>query len=123
MRTRIGIPGTIMGKLAALSLACVPPAIAGTISLKGSLDPQNANDARFIAFNLSIAENVNIQSYGIGGSAQAPGGTNAAGIVIPLAETRTPIPSHSINAIGPAGSEWSLRRSDRLWRGRLVYDA
>jgi len=56
---------------------------ANTISLTGSLDPNNANDVLLYGFTLSAPSWLTIQSYGYGGSGNAPGGTNAAGSVIP----------------------------------------
>jgi hypothetical protein len=56
---------------------------AASISLTGSLDPNNANDVLFYSFTLSAPSMLTNQSYGYGGSGAAPGGTNAAGAVIP----------------------------------------
>jgi hypothetical protein len=52
------------------------------VSLVGNLSASNPNDVLFVSFTLPSAETVTIQSYGFGGSAKAPGGTNAAGAVI-----------------------------------------
>jgi hypothetical protein len=54
-----------------------------SVSLFGSLDPNNPNDVLLYAFSLSTASTLTIQSYGYGGTSAAPGGTNAAGAVIP----------------------------------------
>lgn len=54
---------------------------AATVSLTGSLDPNNPNDMLLVPFTFSGGTLV-AQSYGFGGSAAAPGGTNAAGTVI-----------------------------------------
>jgi hypothetical protein len=62
-----------------LAAAC----LADSVSLTGSLDPNNANDVLLYSFTLSAASSLTIQSYGYGGSSSAPGGTNAAGSVIP----------------------------------------
>jgi len=48
-----------------------------TISLTGSLDPNDANDVLLHVFSLGATSTLTIQSYGYGG------GTNAAGTVIP----------------------------------------
>lgn len=56
------------------------PAFAG--SLVFSLSPTDPNDALLVSFSLATAQTVTMQSYGFGGSVNAPGGTNAAGAVI-----------------------------------------
>jgi hypothetical protein len=56
--------------------------LAGTVSHVGSLNPTDPTDVAFIPFTLATSSIVNMQSYGYGGSANAPGGTNAAGAVI-----------------------------------------
>jgi hypothetical protein len=56
---------------------------AATLSFTGSLDPNNANDVFLTSFVLSGSAAVSIQTWGYGGAANAPGGTNAAGMVIP----------------------------------------
>lgn len=61
-----------------LAIAVIP-ALADIISLAGALDPQDPNDVLLIAFSLSGGANVNMQSYGFGGSVKPPGGTNANG--------------------------------------------
>lgn len=67
-----------------LSLLLVPQlAFATSISYTGSLDPANPNDVFLTSFSLATPSAVVIQSYGYGGSSDAPGGTNAAGTVIP----------------------------------------
>jgi hypothetical protein len=48
----------------------------------GSLDPNNPNDVLLYTFALSAPSTLTIQSYGYGGSGNAPGGRNAAGSVI-----------------------------------------
>jgi hypothetical protein len=60
-------------------------AAAASISVHGSLSLSSgaANDSASFAFNVSAANTVTIQSYGYGGSSNAPGGTNSAGRVIP----------------------------------------
>ena len=58
------------------------PCSATSISLIGSLDPNNANDVLLYAFSLSAPSTLTIQSYGYGGSSSAPGGSNAAGSAI-----------------------------------------
>jgi hypothetical protein len=57
--------------------------IAAGISLVGQLDPNNPQDAFLFAFDLSAPGQVRIQSWGYGGTSNAPDGTNAAGMVIP----------------------------------------
>lgn len=54
-----------------------------TLSMTGMFDPANANDVAFIQFALATPGSVNIQTWGYGGTANAPGGTNGAGTVIP----------------------------------------
>src|SRR5258706_10536429 len=54
-----------------------------SVSLTGSLDPNNPNDVVLYAFSLSATSTLTIQSYGYGGTSEAPGGANAAGAVIP----------------------------------------
>jgi hypothetical protein len=58
------------------------PGSATSISLTGSLDPNNPNDVLLYAFTLSAPSTLTIQSYGYGGTSSAPGDTNAAGSVI-----------------------------------------
>jgi hypothetical protein len=60
------------------------PAVAFAVPLSfvGSLDPGNPNDVYLAMFSVASSSEVTIQSYGYGGSAGAPGGTNAAGTVI-----------------------------------------
>ena len=59
------------------------PVIAATASYTGSLDPTNPNDVFLVSFVVANSVPVTIQTYGYGGSANAPGGKNAAGMVIP----------------------------------------
>jgi hypothetical protein len=59
------------------------PCSATSISLAGMLDPNNPNDVFLYAFSLSAPSTLTIQSYGYGGTSNAPGGRNAAGSVIP----------------------------------------
>ena len=73
---------TIHATLAALLLAAVSVAQAGTVSLTGSLDPNDPNSAFVYEFVSGPGGGLLVQSYGYGGSADAPGGTNAAGQVI-----------------------------------------
>jgi hypothetical protein len=60
-----------------------PYCYADSVSLTGSLDPNDANDVLLFAFTLGSSSKLTIQTYGYDGSANAPGGTNAAGTVIP----------------------------------------
>jgi hypothetical protein len=66
-----------MKKWIALWALCGIPCLAATISLTGSLDPNNANDIFIFSFVLSAPSDLTIQSFGYGG------GTNAAGTLIP----------------------------------------
>jgi hypothetical protein len=56
---------------------------AASLSFTGSLDTANPNDVFLGTFALSVPSPVRIQAWGYGGTANAPGGTNAAGKVIP----------------------------------------
>jgi hypothetical protein len=56
------------------------PACAANISLTGTF--VHDNDVQLFTFNLSSASTVTFQTLGFGGSADNPGGTNAAGQVI-----------------------------------------
>src|SRR5450631_4341133 len=58
------------------------PLAGATASYTGSLDPTNPNDVFLVTFVVANPVPVTIQTYGYGGSANAPGGTNAAGRVI-----------------------------------------
>jgi len=69
--------------LAVLALISASQAWGTAISLTGQLAPLDPNDVLFIVFSVSGATTVDMQSYGFGGSADAPGATNAAGTVIP----------------------------------------
>jgi hypothetical protein len=55
---------------------------AASLSFTGNLSPADPNDVKLIEFTLLNAASVTFQSYGYGGSANAPGGTNAAGSII-----------------------------------------
>ena len=57
-------------------MVTIPPCGAASISLAGSLDPNNPDDVFLYTFTLSASSNLAIQSYGYGG------GTNAAGAAI-----------------------------------------
>src|SRR5579872_4480689 len=59
-----------------LSLAAAISLQAATISLTGSLDPNNPNDVLLYQFQVPAVSDLFFQSYGFGG------GTNAAGTVI-----------------------------------------
>lgn len=73
---------TRIGWAMAFAWALGASAPASAASLVGELDPNNAQDVVLYPFTLSSAGSVTIQSWGYGGSAGAPGGTNAAGAVI-----------------------------------------
>lgn len=68
-----------------LSLFLLLPTLASadTFSYVGTLDPANPNDVFLASFTLSVAADVHIQTWGYGGTSGAPGGNNAAGMVIP----------------------------------------
>lgn len=55
---------------------------AGSLSYVGELDATNPNDVFLASFTLAGAGAVTIQTWGFGGTADAPGGTNAQGRVI-----------------------------------------
>ncbi len=55
---------------------------ATTFSYTGSLDPTNPNDVLLTSFTLVGPADLTIQSFGYGGTSDAPGGTNAAGEAI-----------------------------------------
>jgi hypothetical protein len=55
---------------------------ATSISITGSLNSEEANDVLLVSFTLSSATPLTIQSFGYGGTSDAPGGVNAAGNVI-----------------------------------------
>lgn len=55
-----------------------------SVSLTGSLDPNNPNDVLLHTFTLSATSTLTIQSYGYGGTSEAPGGVNLAGTAIPF---------------------------------------
>ena len=68
---------------AALMAASLAPfAHADTLSFVGTLDATNPNDVFQTSFTLASAGAVTIQTWGFGGTANAPGGTNARGQVI-----------------------------------------
>jgi hypothetical protein len=68
-----------------LSLFLLLPTLssASTLSYTGILDPTNPNDVFLTSFALNVAADIHIQTWGYGGTSGAPGGTNAAGMVIP----------------------------------------
>ncbi len=65
-------------------LLCALPAAASTstLSYQGQLDPNNPNDVALITFDLASASSVGIQTYGYGGTSDAPHGTNGDGVVV-----------------------------------------
>lgn len=69
----LNLLGAVLGALTSLAHA---------VSIAGHLDPNNANDVFLFPFALSGASNLSIQSWGYGGTENAPGGTNAAGDTI-----------------------------------------
>jgi hypothetical protein len=66
----------------ALLIVVALPCQASSVSLTGSLDPNDPNDVFVYGFTLSAASTVTIQTYGYGGTSNAPAGKNAAGQVI-----------------------------------------
>jgi hypothetical protein len=58
------------------------PCHANSVSLTGSLDPNDPNDVFLYGFTLSAPSTLTIQTYGYGGTSNAPAGKNAAGQVI-----------------------------------------
>lgn len=69
--------------IAGLLLGLALPLAAGTASsYVGSLAPDDANKVFTVTFTLAKSGPVIIQSYGYGGSSQAPGGVNASGQAI-----------------------------------------
>lgn len=68
----------------ALALASLSglPAEASIISLAGFLNPAVPTDVALIPFSTAASAALTIQSYGYGGTANTPAGTNAAGAVI-----------------------------------------
>lgn len=69
-------------KLLCFLLLAPALAFANSLSYAGALDPDNPNDVFLASFTLSATADLDIQSWGYGGSSGAPGGTNAAGAVI-----------------------------------------
>jgi hypothetical protein len=65
-----------------LLVAASGVASASTLSFTGSLDPANPNDVFLASFTLASSADIHIQTWGYGGTANAPGGTNAGGLVI-----------------------------------------
>jgi hypothetical protein len=53
------------------------------LSLTGHLDPNNPQDVFLYTFTLTESTPVSIQTWGYGGTATAPGGTNAQRAVVP----------------------------------------
>ncbi len=66
-----------------LSTLVLPDLSAATVSLAGSLNPNDPNDVLLIGITLSTNADLTVQSYGYGGTSAAPGGVNAAGDIIP----------------------------------------
>ncbi len=58
------------------------PCCGSSLSLTGSLNPNDSNDVFLFAFTVGAPASLTIQSYGYDGTGNAPGGTNAAGMVI-----------------------------------------
>jgi hypothetical protein len=61
------------------ALQTLAPALACPLPYVGSLDPLNPNDVTLLCFTLLVSGDVDIQSWGYGGTADAAGGTHAAG--------------------------------------------
>lgn len=64
------------------SLLAALPAMGGTLSVVGDLNPTDASDVALLSFTLVSAADVDIQTWGYGGTAAAAGGVNAAGAVV-----------------------------------------
>jgi hypothetical protein len=58
------------------------PAMAGTLSREGNLNDADANDVALLSFTLTSTADVDIQTWGYGGTGAAQGGVNAAGDVV-----------------------------------------
>jgi hypothetical protein len=69
----------ISGALGFLASLVSSVACAGAISLVGQLDPNNPQDAFQYQFTLLGPATVSIQTWGYGGTVNAPGGKNAQG--------------------------------------------
>jgi hypothetical protein len=82
MKTQTNYLLKLMGTAALCCISLAFPLSAATASYTGSLDPTNPNDAFLVSFVVPNPVPVTIQTYGYGGSANAPGGKNAAGRVI-----------------------------------------
>lgn len=80
MRSRAGIAFNAAAR--ALLVLSASGALAATQSLTGLLDPNDAQDVFLHPFTLSAPATVTIQSYGHGGTGNAPAGKNGAGAVI-----------------------------------------
>ena len=65
-----------------LLLGIAAPAFSTSISLTGQLNPDDPNDVLLVSFTLAAPANLTVQSFGYGGSSDAPGGVNAAGDTI-----------------------------------------
>jgi hypothetical protein len=83
---RQGAAEIYMSKLVWLTLSVASlvsnPASAAALSFEGSLDPTNPNDVFLMTFTLASQANMVIRTWGYGGTAGAPFGTNAAGAVV-----------------------------------------
>jgi hypothetical protein len=66
----------VCGLLAAL------PAMGGTLSFEGYLNEVDANDVVLLSFTLASTADVDIQTWGYGGTGAAAGGVNGAGTAI-----------------------------------------
>jgi hypothetical protein len=76
--TAILLTAAIPQRLSADTIITTP----NSISITGALDPNNPEDIRLIEFSLAAPTNLTVQTWGFGGTDNAPGGTNAAGQVI-----------------------------------------
>jgi hypothetical protein len=73
---------TALAVMSAIFLLQCNSASAGALSFQGNLDPANPNDVFLTTLTLSSVADLDIQTWGFGGTAGAPDGTNAAGAVI-----------------------------------------
>jgi len=67
----------------ALLLLSVAAGASASRSEVGALDETDPNDVFIVTFELASRADLAIRTWGFGGTANAPGGTNAAGMVVP----------------------------------------
>jgi hypothetical protein len=69
----------VLGSALWLYAAAAPSAGAAALSFTGTLDAGNPNDVLIVGFELVADASLTIQTWGYGGTGNAPGGVNAAG--------------------------------------------